>query len=143
MLPILRKVSIEPVNNRVFNNLDRIFEEFLPSSCVGFTGVGNLDMYEDKDTLYVEAELPGFDREEIQLSLEDGMLRLEAEHKDENEQKDTNYYIRERGHKKWSRNIQLPVSVANDKVKATFTNGVLSVALEKPEKDKPQKIDVK
>ena len=93
--------------------------------------------------MYVEAELPRMYKDQIELTLEDGILHLKAEQKDEKEDKQENYYIRERRQANWSRSIQLPVAVQDDAVNATYQDGVLKVALAKQVEKQTHRIEVK
>jgi HSP20 family protein len=143
MLPILRKVNIDPFShNNSWHSLNRLFNDVLSEDLVDATAPGYLDMYEDQNNLYVEVELPGFNREEIKLTIEDGILHLEAKHQTESSTKDATYYIRERSQNRWARTLHLPVAVEEDKVNALFQDGILKVTLAKPEKTKPHNIKI-
>jgi len=144
MLPILRQFHIRPsANIGSSNGLERILDEFWPMEVTSQRNYGKVDLYEDENNLYLEAELPGISRDEVQVTLEDGILHLEAEHKVENEKKETNYFIRERTGNKWSRRVHLPISVDQENVEATYKDGILKIRLPKMEKNKTHKIKVK
>ena len=102
-----------------------------------------LDMHEDKDNLYVRAELPGMKKEDIDLSLHDGCLSISGERKTEQKHEDAEIYRAERFFGRFQRTVTLPTPVAADKVKAQYQDGVLSVTLPKAEEAKPKHIDVK
>jgi len=143
MLPILRKVNIDPFShNNSWHSLNRLFNDVLSEDLVDATASGYLDMYEDQNNLYVEVELPGFNRDEIKLTIEDGILHLEAKHQTESSEKEATYYIRERSQSQWARTLRLPVAVEEDKVNAVFQDGILKVTLAKPEKAKPLTIKI-
>lgn len=101
-----------------------------------------LDMSEDKDNIYVKLELPGMKKEDIQLSLHEGSLSITGERKVENKSKDAEVYRAERFFGQFQRTVSLPKAVAVDKVKAQYTDGVLTVTLPKAEEAKPKHIDV-
>jgi HSP20 family protein len=122
--------------------LTRLLDEFLPD-VQPWRHSGNLDVYEDDKNLYVEAELAGFHKDQIELTLEDGVLHLKAEQREEKEDKQETYYIRERRQGKWSRSIQLPVAVQEDNISATYQDGVLKVSLAKQMEKQTHRIDVK
>ena len=144
MLPIVREFHIRPLNHgKAWSEFDRLFERFWGGDCSASGQAGSLDVYEDETNLYVEAELPGFKRDEIQLTLDEGVLHLAAEHSEESDEKEKTYYLRERGESKWSRSLRLPINVAPDKIEATLDNGVLKVRMEKQEQYKAHKIEVK
>ena len=90
-----------------------------------------LDLYEDKDNLVVKAELPGMERKDITLNLEKNVLTLKGERRFEKEAKDENYHRIERSYGSFHRSIALPAQVDDQKVDASFKNGVLTVVLPK------------
>ena len=104
--------------------------------------VSNLDVYEDPKSLTVEAELPGFHQDQINATLEEGILQIAVERDKKTENRENNYYLRERRSGKWSRSIQLPAVVQNDKVTATYNDGVLKIVLEKQETQQTRKIKI-
>ncbi|MBN1844185.1 MAG: Hsp20/alpha crystallin family protein [Sedimentisphaerales bacterium] len=146
MFPILRNNNLarrlrfgEPLGSWA-----RLMEDFLDDLRPWEPPVqGRLDLYEDDKNLYVEAELPGFQREEIDVTLEERLLQLGAEHKQEQEQKKENYYLQERSHGRWFRTVQLPANVQTDKVQASFQDGVLKITLEKQAQKQTRRIEVK
>ena len=143
MLPILRNHGLRFVQpSETFGSLTRLLDDFLPD-IQPWRHTGNLDVYEDDKNLYVEAELPGFDKDQIELTLEDGILHLKAEQKDEKEDRQETYYIRERRQANWARSIQLPVAVQEGEVAATYQDGVLKVTLAKQVEKQTQRIEVK
>jgi HSP20 family protein len=141
MLPILR--NFEPISRGPqWNNLGRLLDE-LWSGDLTTHKIGNIDVYEDDNKLYIDAELPGFKREEIAITLEDNVLLLEAQRGEEKEHQSNNYFVRERTQGKIARAIRLPVAVDEGKVEASFGDGVLKVSLEKHQKSKAHKIQIK
>ena len=101
-----------------------------------------LDMSEDKDNIYVRLELPGMKKEDIELSLHEGSLSIVGERKVENKSKDSEVYRSERFFGRFQRTISLPKAVTVEKVKAQYTDGILTVTLPKAEEAKPKHIDV-
>ena len=101
-----------------------------------------LDVYEDKDSLIVKAELPGMKREEIDLSFHDGTLTISGERKYEEKNEDAETYRTERFFGKFHRTLTLPKPVQSDKAKATYKDGILTVTLPKTEEAKPKQIQV-
>jgi HSP20 family protein len=126
--------------------IDRLFEaplaEWARSTQLLSGWTPALDVFEDKDNLVVKAELPGMKREEIEVSLHDGSLSISGERKGENKYEDAEVYRAERYVGKFQRTVSLPSPVASDKVKAQYTDGVLTVTLPKTEEAKPKQIDV-
>ena len=102
-----------------------------------------LDVYEQKDDLIVKAEIPGLAKDEIDISLEGNTLTIKGEKKKEEEVKEEDYYRCERTCGAFSRTVELPTDVHADKVKASFTNGVLEIRLPKTEEAKKNVVKVK
>ncbi len=101
-----------------------------------------LDIYEDKDALYVRAELPGMKKEEIEVSLHEGTLSISGERKHEGKYEHAEVYRTERFVGRFQRTATLPAPVAADKVKAQYKDGILTITLPKTEEAKPKHIDV-
>jgi len=102
----------------------------------------SLDLYEDKDNVFVKAEVPGMKKEDIDVSLHDNALTISGERKFEQKQEDAENYRSERFFGRFSRSVTLPVSVAGDKVKASYKDGILTITLPKSEQAKPKQIEV-
>jgi len=102
----------------------------------------SVDVYEDKDTLLVRAELAGLKKEDIEISLQDGYLTLSGERKQAEKQEDGEVYRSERWVGRFHRAISLPCRVEADKIQATYNEGVLTVTLPKAEEAKPKQIQV-
>lgn len=100
-----------------------------------------VDVREDGDHLYVDAELPGFKKEEIDLTLENQTLTISAERKEE-KRKDGEYLLNERRYQRFLRSFTLPPTVDDRKVDAKLSDGVLHITLNKREETKPRKIAV-
>lgn len=118
------------------DELDCLFES--PSQAWAPT----LDVHEDKDGYTVRAELPGTKREDIDVSIQDGAVIISGERKEEKVTEGTEVHRQERYYGKFSRAVTLPTAVANDKVKATYKDGILTVVLPKAEEAKPKQITV-
>jgi HSP20 family protein len=102
-----------------------------------------LDVYEDKDNVYVRAELPGMKREEISLTLHDGSLSISGERKSEDKFKNAEVFRSERFFGRFQRTVTVPTPVQADKVNAQYKDGILTVTLPKAEEAKPKQIEVK
>ena len=106
----------------------------------GFTP--SLDIYEKDDHLVVKTELPGIKKSDLDISLEDGVLTIKAEKKQEEVTEEATYYASERAFGEYSRAISLPFPVDAEKVAASLKNGLLTVKLPKAEEAKPRRIEV-
>jgi HSP20 family protein len=128
------------------DEIDRLFEaplaELARTSQLLSGWTPALDIYEDKDSVYVRAELPGMNKEDIDVSLHNGSLSISGERKTHEEFKDGEVYRSERFTGRFQRTVALPTAVAADKIKAQYKDGILSVTLPKAEEAKPKQIDV-
>jgi HSP20 family protein len=102
-----------------------------------------LDLYEDKDALTVRAEIPGMNREKIDISLHDGLLTVSGERKAEDRGEGVELHRAECFHGRFQRSLELPKPVQSDRASATYKDGVLTIVLPKTEAAKPKQIDVK
>ncbi len=102
----------------------------------------NVDIFEDKDRLIVEAELPGMKREEFEISVENNILTLKGERKFEKKTEEDNYHRIERSYGSFVRSFTLPQTVTAEGAAANFENGVLRVSLPKREETKAHKIEI-
>jgi len=102
-----------------------------------------VDIREDQDHLYVEADLPGFKKDEVDITLENQTLTISAEHRPEAaEEKKGDWLLNERRYARFLRSFTLPPTVDESKVDAKLADGVLRVTLNKREETKPRKIQV-
>lgn len=104
-----------------------------------------VDVREDKDHIYVEAELPGFKKDEVDINIENQTLTISAEHKESTEKKSedkSEWLLRERRYSRFQRSFTLPPTVDPQSVQAKLNDGVLIVTLNKREETKPRRITV-
>jgi HSP20 family protein len=101
-----------------------------------------VDVYDNDDSIVIKAELPGIDKEGIEIDVKDRVLTLKGERSSESEVKDDNYYRRERSFGKFERAFNLPADVDPDKIKADYKDGVLKIDIPKPEEKKPRQITI-
>lgn len=121
--------------------MDRVFDSFLGRSFGGLPSLSrsgwgdmlapSIDLRESDKEFIVEAELPGINEKDIEVSLTHGVLTLKGEKKSEREEKKENYHLMERSYGSFHRSFQLGDAVDPDKVSATFDKGVLKVTLAK------------
>jgi len=104
-----------------------------------------VDIREDQDHFYVEAELPGFKKDDIDITLENQTLTISAERNDEaktGEEKKGDLLLHERRYRRFLRSFTLPPTVDERTVNAKLADGLLTVTLNKREESKPRKISV-
>ncbi len=104
----------------------------------------SVDIEEDANQYLIKADLPGVDKENIDVKLENGMLSIRGEKSTETEtDKGGKHHRRERFHGTFARSFTLPDSIDADKVDAAYKDGVLTLAIPKVEKARPKSIDIK
>lgn len=102
-----------------------------------------VDIHEDGNNIYLKAEIPGVRKEDLNISLDNNILTIKGEKKQESEGKEENYHRMERYYGSFSRSFTLPATVDSVKVAANCKDGILTLTLPKKEEAKPKKIDVK
>jgi HSP20 family protein len=104
-----------------------------------------IDVIDGKDKITVKAELPGIEREDIDILLKDELLTISGEKKSETEEKDEGHYYVERSFGTFRRTVTLPAAVRGDEVKAAYRDGVLEIDLPKAEEEQARrfKVDIK
>jgi HSP20 family protein len=124
--------------------IDRLFNEFAQG--IGQNGaqlVPKIDVSETDKTIEVSAEMPGLERKDVEISIDDDMLTIRGEKKIEDDKKDKNVQHSERSYGVFLRVLQLPPGIDPSSVQATMSNGVLKILIPKPAKPEPKKIEVK
>jgi len=101
-----------------------------------------VDISQTSDSVVVKAALPGLKAEDVDISVEDGVLTIKGEKKSEEMSEGENYYRREIRYGAFSRSVALPSEVDHEKAAAAFTDGVLTVTLPKAEEAKPRMIKI-
>ena len=123
--------------------LNRFFSQQGDGGRGGYMSPYGVDVREDADHLYVEADMPGFKKEEIDITLENQTLTISAEHREEKtDEKKGDWLLNERRHARFLRSFTLPPTVDDQKVDAKLQDGVLKLTLNKREETKPRKIQV-
>lgn len=139
--------SVRQMMERFFD--DSIFRDpffsRLPYSLSTEEGTLPLDIREQDGKLIVEASLPGFAKENIDVQVHDGVLSIRAQHHEEQEDLNGNgrYYRRERTWGALSRRVALPGVVDDARVEAELKNGVLTLTIPLPEKASPKQIEIR
>ena len=136
-----------PARRNVFAELERFHGE-VDQFFGGFRSVlGNetppLSASSTDDEVVVKVELPGIAPEDVEVSVEDNVLRVKGERSDEEVGEGEKYHRQERWTGQFSRSLGLPFQVEADAVEAEFNHGVLTIKLPRAEANKPKKISVK
>ena len=144
----MRVIRWEP-----FRDLDHVFDRFFADAYHRFpreagdpaaNGWAPLaDVSETAGEYLIKAELPEVRKEDVKVTVENGVLTLSGERKFEKEEKDKRYHRIERAYGSFTRSFSVPDDADDSKVSAEFKDGVLTVRLVKSEKSRPKAIDVK
>src|SRR6059058_6476242 len=133
--------SLQEEVNRLFTgNMARSFDE---EGIARGSWSPNVDIYENKDQIVLEAELPGMKREDFDLSVENNVVTLRGERHFEKKDDSDNYHRVERAYGNFTRSFTLPNTVTAEGATAEYTNGVLRVTLPKREDTKARRIEIK
>ena len=145
MLPTLRRsgfvTPFEELQREIDSAFDRTWGRVENGRGSGALASYPVDIHEHDDHLIVEAELPGFKREEINVTLEQGVLTIHAERSAE--EKPGTPHLNERRFTRVSRSFRLGQAVDEAQVDATYEDGILRLTLPKREEIKPRRIEVK
>ncbi|HMT20116.1 MAG TPA: Hsp20/alpha crystallin family protein [Promineifilum sp.] len=136
----------------LFNEFDRVFESPLyrarrgmplrTNDVVGSWSLA-LDASEKGDAFTVKASLPGINPDDLNVTLEDNVLTIQGELKDDETIEEETYHIRERRYGSFSRSLRFPVPVDAKSIVAEYENGILTLTVPKAEEVKPKRIEVK
>ncbi|MFZ0449963.1 MAG: Hsp20/alpha crystallin family protein [Desulfatiglandaceae bacterium] len=127
----------EPMGDLFF---DRLYPEYLRDA--GEEMTLSVDFTEKDGKYYLTAELPGVDKENISISIEDGYVTLSGKKEEKKEEKRSDYYLKETRYGSFKRSFRLPGKVAEDKVDATYKNGVLTVVMPHEKEAETKKIEI-
>ncbi len=108
-----------------------------------FDWAPNVDIIETAEEFQVKAELPDIKKEDVKVSVDNGVLRIEGERRQEKEEKGKKFHRVERTYGSFLRTFSLPDNVDESKVQADFKDGLLNVRLRKAEQATPKAIEVK
>jgi HSP20 family protein len=121
-------------------------DPFFPATWAGDEGSRNVspavDIFEKDGKVVIKAELPGMDKKDISLDIQNDVLTLRGRRQYENEVKEENFYRKEMSHGTFERSFTLPTGVDADRVTAEFKDGILTVEVPSPESRKPKQITV-
>ena len=102
-----------------------------------------VDVKENEGSFVLTADIPGLTKKDVKISINNRVLNLHGERKEEKENEDGKFYYRERHIGSFSRSFQLPETVNEDGIQASFRNGVLSIELPKLEESLPKDLEIK
>ena len=101
-----------------------------------------LDVEETDEAIKISIELPGLTKDEVNVSIEDGVLTVSGEKTTRSENEDSSYHIIERSYGSFARSLSLPTHVSAENAAAKFEHGVLTITLPKQEQAKPKRLEI-
>jgi len=135
-MTLVKWIPSKSLINDFDNMLDTMFNDGWNRSLIKNNNL-SVDIIEKENEFELTADLPGFDKKEINLSIQDKVLSLIANHKSSSDSKES-YRLRERNSKSFNRSFTLPENVIEEKINAKFKNGSLKIILPKVEKIEPE-----
>lgn len=129
------------------SEMNRVFSGLAPNSWDNEEGLNaswnpRVNIFENKDQLVLEAELPGMTRGDFDLSIENNVVTLKGERRFEKKNEGDSYHRIERAYGSFTRSFTLPSTVSAEGAKAEFKDGVLNVSFPKREETKARKIEI-
>jgi len=131
---------------RMQREIDCMFDRFrggILDDGTASTWLPEVDIAEQDNDYVVKIELPGVNKNDVKITVQNDVLTIRGEKRQEREKKGENYHRIERSYGSFQRSFTLPTSVMSDKIEASFNNGVLTITLPKVEEAKSKEIEVK
>ena len=141
-LPLTGRVGWDPFTEmwRMQNEMQRLLSEFESVPTVG--AFPPVNIWVGEDSAVVTAQLPGMSEKDIDLAIRADTLTIQGTREPEPAANTASWHRRERAYGSFSRVVELPFRVDSENVQARFVNGVLEVELQRPESDKPKRIQI-
>jgi len=139
-------IRYEPVSlfDQFNHELNRFFTRTRPTTAGGETRdwAPAVDIREEDDRFLLIADIPGVKRDDVEVTLEDGVLTIKGERRTETEENREGFHRKERVHGSFMRQFSLPDTVNTDTISASVTDGVLEIGIPKQAKPEPRKISI-
>jgi HSP20 family protein len=144
MLPVIfePRIGLGPRRLGAFERLSRDLDRMFAPAWDAVSSPHRVDVWEDEDHMYLAVDVPGLTKDDIEATVEDGVLSVKAQREDKTEHEGKTYHIRERRFGQFERRFRLPETVDDGEVNAALKDGVLTLTLNKREEQKPRKIEV-
>jgi len=132
-----------------FNEVENVWgdffddDKFVPMVSRPVSMMPPMDVYDDKDNVYVDVALSGVDPKGVNIEIENGVLSVSGNVEKKTEIDEKNYYKKEIRKSAFSRKVSLPSEVDGEKAQATYENGVLKISVPKKNETKSKKIEIK
>lgn len=136
---------MRPFLEGIEREIEKVFDEFFGVPSVEgkyYSFSPSLDIYEDEKSITIKVDVPGMSQKDISVEIQDNVLTIKGERKEEEEMKQKNAHIIERRYGKFIRRIALPENVEADKTKAKIKDGVLTITIPKKEEEKKKVLNI-
>jgi HSP20 family protein len=127
------------------SDIDRVFDAFFgarPGNGGARRWTPAMDLVETDEHLVLKADLPGLEKDDVNIEIKDDVLTISGERKAHHEERKDGYHRVERAYGGFSRSLSLPQGVDADKVQADFDKGVLEVRIPKPAERRPHRVQI-
>jgi HSP20 family protein len=139
----------KPIENQLLfkNEFDRLFDSFFGDSVMGSKDLYSIspkaDIEETDLDYLVSVEVPGIDKKDLKVQIEDDKLTIKGEKKQSKEVKESNYVCSERSYGSFQRTFNLPTSVKSSDISAEYKDGIIKIKLPKAEEAKRKEVEIK
>jgi|APLow6443716910_1056828.scaffolds.fasta_scaffold24716_3 HSP20 family protein len=146
-LPVIRRSRrpgwMTPFGEEGFGDLffDRLWNEW--TRWQGEELVPTFNFYEKEGKYYITAEIPGVDKEDISVSLENNVLTISGKKESSKEEEGVRYYLKESRYGSFSRSVRLPGEVSEEDIEASYKDGILTLVARQAKEPKTKKIEIK
>jgi len=133
-----------PRNNAMSKQFSDIMDEFFNDAVKSRRDnfVPSIDISETEDQFLISAELPGMNKDDITINLENSRLSISGERSFEQEEKGKKYHRVETSYGSFERSFQLPDNVDEESISASYENGLLNISIQKSEQEVKKQIEI-
>ena len=135
--------DIDSILDDVFTNFYQSLPALSTSRNIDGTFLPRIDISETSSAYHLEVEVPGIDREDIDVRSENNILTITGKKEVKSDHEERNYYTQERFYGTFKRSITLPSNIAEDDINANFKDGVLEITIPKKEQKDAKRIEIK
>jgi HSP20 family protein len=143
-------VRWDPLSNiaTLQDRINRLFDDAFPKSSEGDEDLSAwawrpmVDIFETEAGATIKVDLPGMEKTDVSVEVKENILTIKGDRKTETAVKEDQYYRRERPSGSFQRSFAMRTMIAPDRIKASFKNGVLTIDIPKPEREKPRQVSV-
>jgi HSP20 family protein len=136
---------MRPILEGIEKEIERVFDEFFGAPLFEgkqYSFSPSLDIYEDEKSITIKVDVPGMTQKDISVEIQDNILTIKGERKEEEETNQKSAHIIERRYGKFVRRISLPENIEADKTKAKIKDGVLTITIPKKEEEKKKVLNI-